>query len=468
MLERQPFQEARPTHGQGYGDNEEGGLSLTPRYFLGILKRRALYFIIPFLLITLIGSLGTLVWPSRYLAEGTILVSSQEIPSDLVRPTVAALANDRIQIIQQRIMTRDKLLAIGKKFQVAPFWQSQMSGSDLADFIRSRIEITAVTDRLLASAGTRKNAVAFKVGFEYEKPQIAMGVANELVTMILNEDVRSRTDFARQTTQFLEQEVSRLEAKLGLINRQISEFNQLNPLAVTSASRGSGGETNTALAALRAELVVRSATLSNEHPDIQALKRKIQALEKAPAVKGTPEDSGNGTAVSKPTALSEKTDLGIDTLETQRISVRDELSKAIQKVSAARLGESMERSQQSERLEIIEQPSMPQRSIKPNKPMLLGFVFAFAIMAGGGLVFAAEALDKSIRSRADVFSVVDSHLVFAVPYIFTPREEKRGKRKLLWTLMLLAFAGLGVAGALIYILPPIDLMVDKMVRILTH
>ena len=466
MLERQSFSEARPA---SYGDNshEESGMSLTPSYFLGVLKRRALYFIIPFLLIALIGSIATIVWPSRYLSEGTILVSSQEIPSDLVRPTVAALANERIQIIQQRIMTRNNLLAIGRKFQIAPFWQSQMSGSDLADFIRSRIEITAVTDRLLASPGTRKNAIAFKVGFEYEKPQIAVGVANELVTMILNEDVRSRTEFATQTTQFLEQEVNRLEAKLGLINRQISEYIKLNPQAATS--RGNGSEINAALTALRAELSVKSATLSNEHPDIKALKRKIEALEKAPAANVmAPNESRNGTVAPKSTLSSEKTDLGIDTLETQRASVREELTKAIQKVSAARMGESMERSQQSERLEIIEQPTMPQRSIKPNKPKLLGFIFAFAIMAGGGLVVVAEALDKSIRSRADVFSIIDSHLVFAVPYIATPREQKRGKKRLIWTLIFMALSALGIAGALIYILPPIDVMVDKAVGILTH
>src|SRR5476649_2161750 len=107
MLERQSYQETRP--------DEDNSQSLTPGYIYGILKRRAFHFIIPFLFIAGIGSLLTAAWPARYLAQATILVSSQEIPSDLVRPTVAALANDRIQIIQQRILTRDNLLAIAKK-----------------------------------------------------------------------------------------------------------------------------------------------------------------------------------------------------------------------------------------------------------------------------------------------------------------------------------------------------------------
>src|SRR5664280_2416007 len=112
MLERQSFQEPRL---------DDNGQSLTPAYFIDIAKRRAFYFAIPFLLIFAIGSLILAAWPGQYLSQGTILVQSQEIPTDLVRPTVAALANDRIEIIQQRIMTRNNLLAIAKKFQIAPF-----------------------------------------------------------------------------------------------------------------------------------------------------------------------------------------------------------------------------------------------------------------------------------------------------------------------------------------------------------
>jgi uncharacterized protein involved in exopolysaccharide biosynthesis len=91
MLERQSYQEHRM--------EEDIGQVLSPSYFYEILKRRALFFLIPFLLVLAIGSLIAAVWPAIYLSQGTILVQSQEIPSDLVRPTVGALANDRIQVI---------------------------------------------------------------------------------------------------------------------------------------------------------------------------------------------------------------------------------------------------------------------------------------------------------------------------------------------------------------------------------
>src|SRR6185437_16313441 len=99
MLQRQTYQQP--------SIDEEAGLSLTPAYFLGVLKRRLFHFVIPFLLVFSVGAMITAIWPARWLSQGTILVQSQEIPSDLVRPTIAALANDRIQIIEQRVLTRD-------------------------------------------------------------------------------------------------------------------------------------------------------------------------------------------------------------------------------------------------------------------------------------------------------------------------------------------------------------------------
>ena len=62
------------------------------------------------------------------------------------------------------------------------------------------------------------------VGFEHEQPQVAMKVANELVTMILNEDVRARTAFANETTKFLERDVQRLETQISQLDAQIAEL----------------------------------------------------------------------------------------------------------------------------------------------------------------------------------------------------------------------------------------------------
>lgn len=460
MLEKQTYQDT----------NSDGDFSqfLTPSYFYEIVKRRIFYFLVPFLLIAVVGSLIAAMWPARYLSKGTILVEAQAIPSDMVRPTVAALANDRIQMIEQRILTRDNLLTIAKKFQLSKGWQERMSGTEIVDFIKARIVIEPAELKLKASdmaksqPSQKKDAVAFTVGFEYERPQTAALVANELVTMILNEDVRLRTSDATETTRFIDQEVKRLEAQLGLIDNQIAELKRRTGVSV-AADGQSRSSASTDLDKLRQELLFKSATESESHPDIKALKAKIAALEKITGVAqgaATPAGAAQGAGAATP--------VGFDTLITQRKSTEDELNKATQKLSAARLGESLERGQHSERLEVIEQPTPTDKPVSPNRPKLFTLVFALALMAGGGLAGAAEMLNQSIRRSSDLFSLVDSHLVVTVPYIATDREVRGKKRSKIITIVLSIVVVLGGIAALLYVLPPLDLLFDKIMKTLVR
>ena len=62
----------------------------------------------------------------------------------------------------------------------------------------------------------------------------------------------------------------------------------------------------------------------------------------------------------------------LDPIVLQRISVQQNLETTSQKLAAARRGESLERDQFSERLEVLEQAVPPQKPIKPNRPKMIG------------------------------------------------------------------------------------------------
>src|SRR6185295_4714596 len=147
----------------------------------------------------------------------------------------------------QRVMTRDNLLTIAKKYQLTSGWLERVSGTEIVDFIRKRTIIKPSEQKL----ETRKQeAIAFTVGFEYERPDIATKVANELVTMLLSEDVRSRTEFAAQTTRFLGQEVTRLEGRLASIDSHIIALKKTRPGVLSNL------DSDKALATLKAELLL--------------------------------------------------------------------------------------------------------------------------------------------------------------------------------------------------------------------
>jgi capsular polysaccharide biosynthesis protein len=422
---------------------EAGGQTLGLGHYLEILKRRALYFALPFIAILLLGAFVTSIQRPIYQAKGKVLVESQGVPADLVRPTVTETANQRIQVIQQRIMTRDNLLALINKYGMFPGERQWMSGTELLDLMRERTTFELVD---IAATSGRPNAstIAFTLSFDYENPDTTLRVTNDLLTLILSEDARDRTDRAAETTKFLSRESQRLQGQLAAILAQIAE-NQAHPRPVPTDVVDPAKMQATELAKLKADLAEKSSTYASGHPAVIALKKKIAAMEQVVA---------NTPAV--PPAQAEA-NTGLFELTRQQLETSKALEDTNKKLEEAQLGERLERDQKSERLQVIEQPMLPSHPIKPNRFKLFGLTFALALVGGIGCIFAAESLDRSIRESRELFGVANGRSVVSLPYIATRSEASRKKGRL--GVLLAIVAILLIAGLTWFVLfgPPIDL-----------
>jgi len=421
----------------GHSTYDAAAQGLDFGFYLEILKARILFLLVPFVLVFVVGFAVTMLLPPIFVSEGKILVETQQIPVELVRPTVTATARERLQVLQQRVMSRENLLAIVDKFQLFADQRQTLSGTELVDLMRSNTRFLPVQldQQRGAAAGS---TIALTVGFENRRPDLAMRVANELMTLLLREDARNRTNRAEETTKFLAREVRKLEGELGAIEAPIAELKR-RPVVTAAPSSPFVQQ----LTLLQADLQAKSLVYSGTHPEIIRLKQQIEALEKvtAPAQAATPAQADNSA---------------LEALLNQRASIQKSLEAANQKLSIATIGETLERDQYSERLQVLEQATVPQRPIKPNRPKMLALVFALAVAAGGGGIVAVEALNRTIRGSRDLVSLVDSRLVVAIPYIATTSEVSRKKRKIVWTAF--GFVTIFLAGlaAVHLLLRPLD------------
>src|ERR1700730_8118872 len=368
---------------------EEHGQDLNFSHYIDLFKRRFFYFLLPFGLISILGLCFVGIQKPNYLSEGKILVESQIIAPDLVRPIVTATASERIQLIQQRIMTRDNLLSVANKFGLFP----QRSG--ILDLMRQSTQIKPVDVEGQPRQGTP--TIAFTVGFEYGNPELAMRVASEFVTLIVNEDARSRTSRATEAVKILTSETKDIEDKLESTQMQILEIARQPREAVPEIPEQEKSQL-TALAALRAELIQKTSVYWDAHPAVTALKKRIAAMEKTL------------TQQAPAKAQSTRAD-DIEALKRQREALEKRLADTNSKLATARLSEKLDRDQQSERLQVIETPSLPQKPIKSNRLKFVGIAFAAAAMLGIGTVVAAEQFDGSIRGRHQLVGVVANHLI---------------------------------------------------------
>jgi uncharacterized protein involved in exopolysaccharide biosynthesis len=409
-------------------------------YYWQVAKKRIFYFLAPFVVI---GSAGIALVANQqpiYLSQGKILVEAQEIPADLVRSTVPDTADQRIQVIQQRLMTRDKLLGVVNKFDLFVAGREWMSTIQLIDLMKERTQFGQIDLKSPSAYGTNTRTIGFTLGFEYEDPEIATKVANEFLTLILAEDARTRSSQATETTRFLESEVNRLQADLSATETKLSDLRR-RPRDPEQDVPDQVKLRDRMLVELKADLAQKASTYSDAHPAVQALRRKVAALEK--------EVASEASATPKTRTVS--VDSEIEAVERQVASIDKSLEDANRKLTLARQGEQMERDRQAERLTVIEQPTV--QPVKSHRIKLLAMALAIAGLAGVGAVLAAEAFDKSIRGTHELSGVIDSHLIVTIPYIETRAETLRNRNKKV--LLVAGFAAFVLAGiaAVLYFRP---------------
>lgn len=419
------------------------GSSFDINQYIDMIKRRFFYFLIPFGLLSILGLYMAAIQKPSYLSEGKILLESQTIAPDIVKPIITATSNERIQLIQQRVMTRDTLQSVAKKFGLFP------QRSDVADLMRKSLQIKP--SEIEGQPRQNAPAIAFTVGFEYENPELAMRVANEFVTFIVGEDARSRTSRATEAVKILTTEVDDIANKLASTQTQMLEIARRPRDAVPEIPEQQKSEL-AALSALKAELVQKSAVYSDAHPVVVALKKRVAAMEKTITQPARAQTQSQSAADE------------IETLKRQRDSLEKQLGEANTKLASARLAENQEH--RNERLQIIEPPSLPQKPVKANRLKLVGIFFVAATLLGLAAAFGPELLGGTMRSRHELAGVVPDSLIVCIPYMATRADIMRSRMKgvlgVACVVTLLAVWS-GLAAAILFNLPINLLQLDKLV-----
>lgn len=360
------------------------------RAYLGVLRRRYMHFLIPALLLFVAALATAYLLPKSYHSQATILVESQQIPSDLARSTVTSAAAERIAIIRQRLITRSNLLQIVREFKLFPNEQENMSPTELVAAMRGATQIEPVN---IGNQRRRDGTViAFTVSFEYGNAATAARVANRFVQLILEQNIRSRTDRASETRKFFEQRVQDLEKDLTRQEAAIIKFKSENEEALPDSlayrrtlvtdmrSRlpdidqkilelevqlellrpdGSGKVTedpsdpiDQEIEKLRLQLKQLETTYSQKHPAVKRVKGRLLALESGritpnPNTKPDAEvPEAQVTAIETDAEARTLGEVRRDALEQQLTALKEQRSKQQGRIAA--LEETLQKTPQVE------------------------------------------------------------------------------------------------------------------------
>jgi succinoglycan biosynthesis transport protein ExoP len=298
--------------------------------FVLIMKKRSVQIVVSSLLILVLVVGLAFLWPPAYRSTATILIEEQELPTDMVRSTVTSYADQRIQTIKHRIMTRSTLWKMIEQYGLYPKMRNSASTEEILKEMTKNISVDVISAEVVdRRTGQQTNAtIAFTLSYKGENPQVTQKVANDLTSLFLSENMKVRERNVQDSSTFLKEEARKLmghidevekkiakikdessgalpelvqfnmqlmeQADRELINldqeirsqkeRKISLEGQLATLKPNSPLIAETGEkildSSERLKILKTQYISKASYLSPEHPDLIKMKHEMTALEK--------------------------------------------------------------------------------------------------------------------------------------------------------------------------------------------
>ena len=350
--------------------------------FLAAIRRRKGLVALTASLVFLAAALIAVLWPPTYQSTATILMEEPAVPRDLVRSTIASYADQRVQVITQRVMATRNLVGIIEKHELYPDDRAKEPISvvvgDMRDDIKFRLVSADVVDPR-SGRPTQAN-IAFTLSFDYRNPEISQRVLSEIVSLYLSENVRTRQEKVAETADFLTQEATKLEERVTDLEAKLAVFKQKFAGSLPEDARVNlqrmdrfqralqettskillleerkiflkselaqvdpqlkfrGGSVELAppkekLRMLQSQIISLRARYGSAHPDVMRLKREIDALEEeVGSVEGNSEliEELELAREERATLLKKYSDLHPDVKKVQRkiASLENALAKS--------------------------------------------------------------------------------------------------------------------------------------------
>lgn len=463
------------------------------------------------------------VVPSSYKSQAEILVEQQRIPEQYVVRNENVSLGDRLQSMTAQILSRTRLQATINRFHLYETHSRFTLTDDAVERMRKDIKIS-----LVDSPARPGQLISFKIEYVAGSPQLAQEVNTELTSLFIDENLRFEQQLSESTTTFLQTQLTEARAKLEEQEAKVRAFKaahfgdlpsetetntkilsglqdqlQESERALDGArqrklyleslhqeysaaqARMNSGTSSTSSALqgmndelneLRRRLEDARSRLTEEHPDVIALKDKIAQKELSkkelqaqlaihPDAGGTPK-VGEATAGDQPGGSNsliqvqsqlkairlevENSEMRVRDLEGQIATYRNRLNLTPQteqeladvsrgyeeskvnynsllaKQNQSQLATSLEQRQQGQQFRILDPPTLPGRPSAPNH-----FRWSLAgLLAGtvGGLILAGllEMMIVLVRQRSDIERIAQVRVLVGIPHI-AAAGEARGK-----------------------------------------
>jgi len=187
------------------------------RHYLGLIRRRAWYFLLPLFAGWLTVWVVSWLLPSIYRSGTLILVEQPSVPQQFVVSNVAGDLQQRLQTITEQILSRTRLRRIIDNLNLYPEERKSLTQDDLVDLMRKDIEIELVSNK-------QNELTSFNIYYSSKTPSVAQRVTSELSNLFISENLEARQQQSQNTTEFLTSRLEEARKTLSQQEEKVREF----------------------------------------------------------------------------------------------------------------------------------------------------------------------------------------------------------------------------------------------------
>ncbi|MCC6452375.1 MAG: hypothetical protein IT171_05755 [Acidobacteria bacterium] len=197
-----------------------------------ILKRRKWMIILP--MITLTSAVGYVVYnlPSIYESTSLLTVKPPTISSNLVQPLTNEDFSQRLQTINQEVLSRSSLEPMVLKYDL---YRTERNAGMPMELVIAKMYKNIKVD--LEETGDQKVA-AFRIKYRDSDPQATRNVTAELASKYVNAQVQNTTEIAQSTKELFERQLDEKKAALDDLEKQRLDIMTANVATLPESEQG--------------------------------------------------------------------------------------------------------------------------------------------------------------------------------------------------------------------------------------
>jgi succinoglycan biosynthesis transport protein ExoP len=241
-----------------------------PLDYLSVVRRRKWWLIVPVVLGIVAGILLAALWPKQYISEAKIGIAAPTLSPELLRGVSSLDKEERQRAISQQLLSRQVLERVAREEKIDP----NKPVEDVAGWLRSRVVVQV--DQPIGRIENKNGLDSFDLGYVDADPERTQRITNRLAYVFVEENSKTRTNRAENTSEVLGQQLQASQDRLTQIEARLRTKKEANMGRLPSQMNA-----NTEMVrGLRQSLDSYSLQLRTEQDRLSQLEAQLDEMRK--------------------------------------------------------------------------------------------------------------------------------------------------------------------------------------------